>query len=203
MEHPNSLLVDPSTYDTTMDGLCTNMPLRVHRNASLADRGALRAQRDWQRFFGSLPPGYSGAMGPEYNFVATCMPEILPERLELVAYVIEVAFLLDDMIDAAESPIAVAAPYFVDLLTAHDVIKKGGDISSYSPTIRIVAGLGKAMYDVDPERAEDAFRWIRKMLTTLLSRPSDGQNIRDFDEYLEYRRINIGSQYVTTLSSTP
>lgn len=202
MEHPNSLLVDPSTYDTTMDGLCTNMPLHVHRNASLADRGALRAQRDWQRFFGPLPLGYSGVMGPEHNFVSTCMPEILPGRLELVAYIMEVMCMMDDMVDAAESPTAAAAPCFADLMTAHDVIKKGGDISSCSPAVGIMARFGKAMYDVDPGLAEDTFRRLSKTITTLLSRPSDGQNIRDFDEYLKYRCINFGSQYVTALSPT-
>ncbi|KAH6849621.1 isoprenoid synthase domain-containing protein [Chaetomium sp. MPI-CAGE-AT-0009] len=193
MDYPNSVLVDPSTYDTTMDGLCTNMPLRVHRNASLADRGALRAQRDWQRLFGSLPPGYSGLMGPEHNFVSTCMPEILPERLELVAYMTEAMCLVDDMMDEAESPTALGLPYYVDMLTAHDVIKKGGDVSSCSPAARIMARFGKAMYDVDAEGAENAFWWLRQAMTTF-NRPSNGQNIRDLDEYLEYRRLNIGSQ---------
>jgi fusicocca-2,10(14)-diene synthase/ophiobolin F synthase len=202
MEHPHSLLVDPSTYDTTMDGLCTpNMPLRVHRNASLADRGALRAQRDWQRAIGALPAGYSGTMGPEHNFVSTCMPDILPSRLELVAYAVEMTFIIDDMIDAAEgdnSSIAVvAAPYLVDLLTAQDVIKKGGQGEECSPAAGLIARFGKAMYEVDYERAEDVFRWLRKMMTVLLSRGSDGRDaIRDFEEYLEYRWINVGSQYV-------
>ncbi|KAK3304736.1 isoprenoid synthase domain-containing protein [Chaetomium strumarium] len=222
MAHPNSLLVEPSTYDTTMDGLLstttttttttTTMPLRVHRNASLADRGALRAQRDWQRSIGPLPPGYSGAMGPEHNFVSTCMPDLLPERLELVAYAVEFTFIIDDMIDAAaEAPLAaVAAPYLMDLLAAQDVIRRrrtkgaggegdeDGDVSSSSsscsPALRLMVGFGKAMYDVDYERAEDVFGWLRKMMTGLLSRERDGREIRDFDEYLEYRRINVGSQ---------
>lgn len=56
MEYANSHLLDPSTYDPALDGFYANIPVRVHAHAELADRGALRAQRDWQRLFGSLPP---------------------------------------------------------------------------------------------------------------------------------------------------
>ncbi|KAK4034307.1 isoprenoid synthase domain-containing protein [Parachaetomium inaequale] len=196
MEFPNSHLVDPSSYDATLDGLCADIPLRVHRNAELADRGALRAQKDWQRVTGSLPPGHAGVIGPEHNFVSTCMPEILPDRLELVAYIVELAFLADDVIDMAESPAAAAAPYMPDFLAAYEAVRGNGDPNSpsFSPRTKIVVDFGRAMVAVDSERAQEAFRWVKKWTSLLLSRPGRERDIRDFDDYLEYRRINVSSQ---------
>jgi fusicocca-2,10(14)-diene synthase/ophiobolin F synthase len=202
MEFPNSHLMDPSSYDATLDGLCTDIPVRVHRNAELADRGALRAQKDWQRVAGPLSQGHAGVIGPEHNFVASCMPEILPDRLELVAYIVEITFLIDDLIDAAESPLLAAAPYMADFLYAYDAVWKksaDADTSSCSPAAGIIVGFGKAMVAVDAERARDAFEWLKKWTRLVLSRPGAAggdREARDFDEYLEYRRLNVSSQYV-------
>ncbi len=123
-----------------------DIPLRVHQQVELADRGALRAQRDWERAVGPLPR-YAGIMSRDYNFVATCLPEGLPDRIELSAYVTETAFLLDDAIDAAESPLAAAAPFMADLFQARLELKKplDTDISGCTPVVKLVVGMGRAM----------------------------------------------------------
>jgi fusicocca-2,10(14)-diene synthase/ophiobolin F synthase len=205
MEYPNSRLVDPSSYDTTLDGLCTNIPVRVHRNAELADRGAFRAQKDWQRFFGSLPPRYAGNPGPEYNSVSTCFPEMLPDRLELVAYIMETYFLIDDVMDAAESLMAAATPFMADFLQAYNVVMAGGEAAdlSCSPAASIMTGFAKEMVDIDAERAKEAFRWFEKWVKLMLSHPSGEKGFQNLDEYLEYRCVNFTSQYVPTSGLFP
>lgn len=204
MEYPNSRLVDPSLYDTNLDGLCTNIPVRVHRNAELADRGAFRAQKDWQRLFGSLPPRYAGNPGPEHNFVSTCFPEMLSDRLELVAYILETSFLVDDVMDAAESPMAAAAPFMADLLQAHNVMA-GGETADLSctPAASIMTGFVKEMVVIDAERAKEAFRWLEKWVKLMLSHSCGEKGFQNLDEYLEYRRVNFTSQYVLTSDLFP
>ena len=181
-----------------MESLCSNIPVRVHRNAELADRGALRAQKDWQQHFGTLPPRYGGTMGPELNFVATIFPEILPDRIEHMGYIAEIMLLADDMIDAAESPMAAAAPHKADLLQAYSVVKAGGDMDATlcTPAARKIVDFAQAMILVDSDRAKGAFRWLVKWARLAQSGPVSSNECRNFDEYLEYRRLNVSSQCV-------
>lgn len=147
-------------------------------------------------------------MGPEHNFVSVCLPETLPDRLELVAYIMEMAFLIDDMIDSAESPVAAAVPYMADLLHAYKVVMAAAegvddddadaDSSSCSPAARIAIGFGREMVSVDCEGAKQAFEWLGKWARLMLSRSGGEKEFGNFDEYLKYRRLNVTSQYVAT-----
>ena len=92
MEYQYSRLVDPSGYVT--EGLCEGMPLRVHKYPELEDIGALRAQQDWNEHVAPVQ-NYRGGLGPQYSFMAVAIPECLPDRLELISYANEFAFLHD------------------------------------------------------------------------------------------------------------
>lgn len=198
MEYPNSRLAGSSPYDITIGNLCSGIPVRVHRNAELADRGALRAQKKWQTLFVSVPAGFSGTMSPRHNFVSTCLPETLSDRLEIVGYMMEIVNLVDDLIDEAESPMAALAPHMADLLQAYNVLTAGGARNmggvSCSPVAKAVVDFGREMAAIDRVRAKEAFRWLEKWVRLMLSRPSDGKHCQSFDEYLEYRRVNVSSQ---------
>lgn len=87
-----STIVDPSTYDDL--GLCSSLPLRVHKFAHLADKGARRAQEDWKRMVGPIK-NFTGCLSPRFNGIAVAVPECIPERLEIVTYANEFAFLHD------------------------------------------------------------------------------------------------------------
>lgn len=202
MAFPNSQLADPSTYDTALDGLAANIPLRISRSAALVDRGAFRAQKDWQQIFSSLPsPNYAGTAAPQYGFVSACVPEALPDRAELVGYVVELTFLIDDVMDDATSPAGVAAaPYMADLMRAHDMTRRGAEADAAlvggSPVARLLVAVRRAMLAVDPGRARDAFHWLETWVKAALTRPRGEKEIGDLDDYLEYRRSNVASQYV-------
>lgn len=92
MKFQFSDLIEPSIYET--QGLCDGIPLRKHRESFKEDLGALRAQNDWAKRMGPLNH-YRGGLGPEYSFLQIVMPECLPERLEILAYANEFAFLYD------------------------------------------------------------------------------------------------------------
>lgn len=85
-------LIEPSTYET--EGLCNGISLRKHKEPFKENSGALRAQEDWIKRVGPLKH-YKGGLGPEYSFIQVTVPECLPDRLEILAYANEFAFLYD------------------------------------------------------------------------------------------------------------
>ncbi|KAF5376343.1 hypothetical protein D9757_008668 [Collybiopsis confluens] len=99
MEYRYSTIVDPSTYET--DGLCNGYDLRKHKYGFLEDRGAIRAYRDWTRLVGPITK-YRGDLGPVHNFLEACVPECLPDRLEIISYATEFAFLYDDAMELVD-----------------------------------------------------------------------------------------------------
>lgn len=92
MEFKYSREVDLSDYET--DGLDEDIPLRIHKNQYLEERGALRAQKDWTQHVCNVD-GYKGGLGDPFTFVSVTVPECHPDRLELISYANEFAFLYD------------------------------------------------------------------------------------------------------------
>lgn len=92
MEYKYSGVVEPESYRT--DGLSLNIPLRIHLDPYKEIFGALQAQRDWNQQVCPLGE-YQGGLGPLYSFIRVTVPECLPERLEIMSYANEFAFLYD------------------------------------------------------------------------------------------------------------
>lgn len=98
MEYRYSHLIDRSSYDS--HGLCDEIPLRCHRNSDIEEFAASRAQSDWCRHVGPIAPSnYAGTLGPTYSLSSVVFPECLPDRLDIISYVMEFAFLHDDAVD--------------------------------------------------------------------------------------------------------
>ena len=92
MEFRSSTVVDPMTYET--DGLCESIPLRWHNTPEIEEIWTLRCQEDWRKYVGPLG-FYKGGLGPRWSFIATTIPECIPERLGIVSYANELGFLHD------------------------------------------------------------------------------------------------------------
>lgn len=92
MEYTYSAIVDPSEYET--EGLCDGIDVRKNYYTEMEDRGAIRAHHDWSKYVGPCHE-YRGTLGPVYSFMTVCVPECIPERLELIAYANEFAFMHD------------------------------------------------------------------------------------------------------------
>jgi hypothetical protein len=81
-----SFVIPLSNYNTY--GLCQNYTLRRHKWEAEANAGCYEARRDWIKYIG--PSKEFGGCNPvNGNFTATVMPLTRPERLGLIAYVIE------------------------------------------------------------------------------------------------------------------
>ena len=76
------------------DGLANDLQLRLHRDSYKEIKGTLRAQEDWDRTVSSVKD-YHGGLGDHFSFVRVTIPECLPDRLEIVSYANEYAFLYD------------------------------------------------------------------------------------------------------------
>ena len=92
MDFRYSELVNPFEYGT--EGLCDEIPLRIHNDTTKEDMGAIRCQQDWIEFAGPLN-NYKGGLDAKISFMSVTLPECLPERLEILSYANELAFLYD------------------------------------------------------------------------------------------------------------
>ena len=92
MEYHHSQIINRRTYNDW--DLCNGLPLRMHRDTFAEIKGSLRAQKDWSEHVRPVN-GYEGGLGPRFSFMQVTVPECLPERLEVIAYANEFAFLYD------------------------------------------------------------------------------------------------------------
>lgn len=92
MEYRHSKIVNPALYET--QGLCDGIDVRMHTETDREDRGAIRAHQDWNQHVSPIK-GYKGTLGPKWSFMTVSVPECLPERLEVISYANEFAFLHD------------------------------------------------------------------------------------------------------------
>jgi hypothetical protein len=91
----NSFLVDKKIYENESEFFCQFAP-RIHKQDSLANDACTQCQIDLSTFhdIGTLRGCMNLATG---NWVSLALPECLPERLPLIAYSYEMAFVLDGM----------------------------------------------------------------------------------------------------------
>lgn len=74
------------------DGLTNGIQLRVHRDQYKEINGSLRAQQDWNRLVSPVTK-HHGGLADRFNFVSIAITDCLPERLEIISYANEYAFL--------------------------------------------------------------------------------------------------------------
>jgi ophiobolin F synthase len=81
-----SYLVPLSHYDT--QSLCSFYTLRRHKFESEANAGCYEARQDWIKYIGAIEE-FGGCNPINGNFTAVALPLTKPERLRLIAYVLE------------------------------------------------------------------------------------------------------------------
>ncbi|KAF2866148.1 isoprenoid synthase domain-containing protein [Massariosphaeria phaeospora] len=190
MEYKHSDIVDPSTYD--LEGLCDGIDLRCHKYQDFEDIGTLRAQEDWRKWVGPVDM-YRGGLGPKYSFMSVSVPECLPERLEIISYANEFAFLHDDVTDVATQ--AVIDKENNDMLSAFSQIANTGRASFRNfGKKRIQGQILLEMMALDRPRAlTTAKSWATFVQTA--SGKEHHKNFKTLDEYLPYRSIDVGQMF--------
>lgn len=83
-----SYIVSLSNYNT--NGFCRNFTLRRSKREAEANAESHEARVDWIKYIGPLDE-FGGCNPINGNFSAVVLPLIKPERLRVVAYILECA----------------------------------------------------------------------------------------------------------------
>ncbi|KAK2767552.1 hypothetical protein FQN54_003710 [Arachnomyces sp. PD_36] len=190
MEYKYSTIVDPSTYET--EGLCEGIPLRRHVAADLEEVGTFRAQEDWREYVAPMSD-YKGGLGPNYSFMTVSVPECLPDRLEIISYANEFAFLHDDVTDVVSREEGDAAND--EMMHAFREGATSGNIETTKTGKRMMqAGILKEMMAIDRERAMVSM----KSWATFVETASGRQHHTHYStlaEYIPYRSVDVGHMF--------
>jgi len=188
MKYEYSYIVDPSTYET--HGLCDGIPLRCHYQPELEEIETLRCQEDWRKWVGPLG-FYKGGLGPRWNFMAITVPECLPNRLGVIGYANELAFLHDDCTDVAELEDA----HNNDLREAFEQGAATGEIKKAKTGKRAIqAHIAREMLAIHKEQAMTTMKaWAK--FAELGSGREHTTRFTTEEEYIRYRMIDIGTMF--------
>ncbi|KAJ5167656.1 geranylgeranyl diphosphate synthase [Penicillium canariense] len=188
MEFKYSTVIDPTTYET--HGLCDGIDLRCHESPELEEIETLRCQENWREWVGPLG-FYKGGLGPRWNFMAITVPECLPERLGVLGYANELAFLHDDVTDVAD----YGDIHNDDLKAAFEEAASTGRIEgSTSGKRAIQAHIANEMMKIHKQHAITTLEaWAK--FAELGSGRQHTTHFRTEKEYIEYRMIDIGTMF--------
>ncbi|KAI4284883.1 MAG: hypothetical protein L6R38_001092 [Xanthoria sp. 2 TBL-2021] len=219
MDFHYSDIVRADTYNT--DGLCAGIALRRHKDPIGEVAGALRCQSRWRVLVGPLT-NYHGTLGHRFSFIRVTIPECLPERLEIVSFANEFAFLYDgetpqtsvravtargsqeidtfvEDIDQAlqdESRRQILHEFGSDSLphATHDRFIDGTDLKGNAAK-QVQSLIVKEMMAIDKERGLTTMKAWQKFVQVVSSRQRS-EPFRSLEEYLPYRISDAGELFV-------
>ncbi|KAI0456041.1 isoprenoid synthase domain-containing protein [Xylaria acuta] len=189
MDHFYSEEVDSELYET--HGLTNQIKLRMHNDSVKEIKGTLRAQEDWSRYVCPIE-NYHGGLSDHYSWIRVTVPECLPDRLEIISYANEYAFLYDDEMEN------------LDLLSANsnaggilDTFKHDALSSETGPTARpekrIQAQILSEMMAIDSPRAITSMKaWAECVQMAAETRKS---HFRTLETYIPARVIDVGELF--------
>ncbi|KAK1245660.1 hypothetical protein MKX07_004729 [Trichoderma sp. CBMAI-0711] len=186
MEYRYSELIDPNVYET--HGLDNGIALRGHKEPMKEVRGARRAQGDWSKHVKPLGD-YKGGLGDRFGFMQVTVPECLPERLEIISYANEYAFIYDDEMENMDlENISTAEPGILD--TFYKGVLDSKTDGKSRPEKRLQAQILKEMLAIDPPRAITTMKaWARFVQLASQTRASP---FRTLAEYVPARVVDAG-----------
>ncbi|KAK4120553.1 terpenoid synthase [Parathielavia appendiculata] len=191
MDHdePTAETLDIAQY--AAHGFCPAYPLKRHRHETLANAGYHEAREDWAKYIG--PACEFGGCNPlDGNFTAVVLPLCRPERLRLVAYILEYAFLHDSVIEDQYSESVITQSTGDDDFT----LGKGESVIAKVKNRRKQIQ-AKMMYQLNATDKVCAARvmdaWKTMLSTTLRGKDKGFSNL---EEYLDFRIIDTGAPFV-------
>ncbi|CAJ2504215.1 Uu.00g116090.m01.CDS01 [Anthostomella pinea] len=186
MKFRYSTEVDASVYVT--EGLGYGIPLRTHKDQAKEIEGTLRAQKDWSNHVDAVD-GYHGGLGDPYSFMCVTVPECLPERLEVISYANEFAFLYDDGLERFDLKEGLGRTAgFLDTFGAGALDLKIDP--GARPEKRLQAQLFSEMMAIDAKRAITSMKaWARFVQSAARTRSAPFETL---DQYMPARAVDAG-----------
>ena len=181
-----SYLVNNQHYNT--EGLAEGFRLRRHKHEFEADEGSREARTDWSKHIG--PPTVAGCCNPfSGHFNALVLPTCLPERLRIISYIFEYAFLHDVVMESA----AQAEEFHEE----SDFASRGLDLElrSMIGSKQIQSKMILELMSIDSACAQVCIDAWKTMIDTTSRRNKD-EPFTSMEEYIEYRIVDCGAPFV-------
>ncbi|KAI1840688.1 hypothetical protein JX266_013095 [Neoarthrinium moseri] len=210
-----STVVDPTKYET--EGLCDGIEVRQSNFTHQEDRGAIRAHQDWNKYVGPCRQ-YRGTLGPTFSFMSLTVPECLPDRLEVISYANEFAFLHDGksipVIRSHNQPSALTleaditdSVEFEESEIENDEMQDAfleaarmGSVDTATQEARrkgkrqIQSQLFEEMLSIDPECAKTTMKSWAQFIQVGSSRQHETR-FNTLTEYFPYRIMDVGEMF--------
>ncbi|KAI1175872.1 isoprenoid synthase domain-containing protein [Nemania sp. FL0916] len=204
----SSVPLPPRVYEGD-EYFCRFKP-RIHRETRLADAGSWQCQVDFLESSTEARAdadrnkdvsSYAvGCINPIVgNFTALCACEALPERLALTTYMVEYAYIHDDVIEYSankdKSKLVEANTQLMEGLTMET---KGGTGSKDQVKRRqLQAKMVMELMEIDKEQAQECLRLWKEMSNVFVE-------IRDMkftvmNDYLKFRVVDAGCPWTMSL----
>ncbi|KAL5041044.1 hypothetical protein BDW71DRAFT_212499 [Aspergillus fruticulosus] len=185
-----SYAVPRSTAD--MAGFCHEYELRRHRYEHEANEGSLRCRADWETFIGPIERW--GSCNPwEGHFGAVVLPFCKPERLAVICYIFEYAFLYDNVVEsAAKSTLNTDTDNIALDETEYRTVR------SVLGTKQIQSKMLLELLSIDAPCAEVVIDSWKTMISTT-AKQDKKRVFENLDGYLDYRIVDTGAPFVDML----
>ncbi|USW55040.1 Putative polyprenyl synthetase, isoprenoid synthase domain superfamily [Septoria linicola] len=201
-----SIPVDKHLYQTE-EYFCKFTP-RIHKDQHLADQGSWQCQVDCLNASGPTDAernkahkSYAvGCINPIVgNFTALCACEALPERLALTTYMVEYAYIHDDVIeyaeDKTESKLAETNRELVEGLDFDDA--KATSTKRHIKRRQLQAKMAVELIDVDRHQGLECLRLWKEMSDVFVQ--IRDLNFKNLDGYLPFRVVDAGCPWTMSL----
>ncbi|KAI0164278.1 isoprenoid synthase domain-containing protein [Hypoxylon sp. FL1284] len=151
-------------------------------------QGAIRAQQDWSKYVNPVD-GYNGGLGDPFSFIRVTVLECLPDRLEIVSYANEYAFLYDDEMEKLD--LQISRSENLDFLETFGSTALSQEVTTNTrPEKRLQAQILAEMLAIDPTRAVTSMKaWASFVQSATKARESRFETL---ESYIPARVIDAG-----------
>ncbi|KAJ5813261.1 geranylgeranyl pyrophosphate synthase [Penicillium pulvis] len=175
-----------------IDGFCHNYTLRRHKYEQNANEGSSRCRDDWRKYIGPIERW--GSCNPfDGHFASVVLPLCKPERLALVSYVFEYAFLYDNVLESVSK---VSLDEGNDNIVLNETEYR--TVRSTTGTKQIQSKMLLELLEIDKPCAEVVITAWKEMVATTASRDKSCI-FNGIEEYVDYRIIDTGAPFVDTV----
>ncbi|KAE8152335.1 isoprenoid synthase domain-containing protein [Aspergillus avenaceus] len=190
IDNDTSYLVDRSSAD--IEGFCQDYALRRHKYEEKANLGSLQCRLDWAKYIGPIERW--GSCNPyEGHFGSVVIPICKPERLAIISYIFEYAFLYDNVVESvAKATLNVHADDIGLDETEYRTVR------SVSGTKQIQSKMMLELLSIDASCAQVVFDSWKTMIATT-AKQDKTRLFDNLEEYVDYRIIDTGAPFVDTL----
>ncbi|KAI1201898.1 terpenoid synthase [Nemania serpens] len=176
---PSSVKVKTASHPQSI----TTFPVRVHKEDSQINQGALNARKNFKDF-AKKTEFRSHSAGPHGNFFSTCWPNGKTERVKLSTEIIESLWLYDDVMEDVDHAGAVEVHASV-----RDTLTGAKKPSKKSMIATLFQDFGTRLNQMDKHGAPRVLASLKSYLDNYDSQKTPFNTIQ---KYTEYRILNVG-----------